>query len=135
MFEETNRTPNRANKISHAQIYDYDLSTTQEEQPPRQSLQQAYYRSAAIIAYTLARAVGSCEACGNEALFITSNGRPYLEVHYIRRISDGGPDHPEGVAAICPNCHKRSHYSNDGEEYNSHMREIIHRKEWNSINQ
>lgn len=109
------------------------IEQTQEEQPPRQNLQQAYYRSAAIKAYALARAVGSCEARGNEAPFITSRGRPYLEVHHIRRISDGGPDHPEWVAAICPNCHKRVHFSIDGEEYNSHIREIIHRKERNII--
>lgn len=71
------------------------IEHTLEEQPPRQSLQQAYYRSSAIKAYALARSGGSCEACGHEAPFVTSNGRPYLEVHHIKRISDGGPDHPE----------------------------------------
>jgi predicted nucleic acid-binding protein len=32
VLEETNRAPNRVKKIAHAQIYDYDLFTTQDEQ-------------------------------------------------------------------------------------------------------
>jgi len=31
VWEETNRAPNSVKKIAHAQIYDYDLFTTQEE--------------------------------------------------------------------------------------------------------
>ncbi|MGK5511732.1 HNH endonuclease [Brevibacillus formosus] len=50
-----------------------------------------------------------CEACGSEAPFKTAKGGPFLEVHHRRRLSDGGPDHPEWVAAICPNCHRRCH--------------------------
>jgi len=25
---------------------------------------------------------------------MTPQGRPYLEAHHVRRVSDGGPDHP-----------------------------------------
>ncbi|WP_442870450.1 HNH endonuclease [Aneurinibacillus sp. Ricciae_BoGa-3] len=28
----------------------------------------------------------------------------------MRRLSDGGPDNPEHLAAICPNCHIEAHY-------------------------
>ncbi|AWX56930.1 HNH endonuclease [Brevibacillus brevis] len=75
-------------------------------------------RSRAVKLYALKRANGVCEACGNEAPFINTKGEPFLEVHHTRRLSDGGPDHPEWVAAICPNCHRRTHYGYDAVSYN-----------------
>ena len=47
------------------------------------------------------------------APFITPDGQLYLEVHHIERLSDGGPDHPRWVVAVCPNCHRRAHYAGD----------------------
>ncbi|HUN98983.1 MAG TPA: HNH endonuclease signature motif containing protein [Bradyrhizobium sp.] len=43
---------------------------------------------------------------------------PYLEPHHLRRLSDGGPDHPAQVIALCPNCHRRVHAGADGPKYN-----------------
>lgn len=60
---------------------------------------------------------------------MTSSGRPYLEPHHIRRISDGGPDHPEWVAGVCPNCHGRAHYSADKVEFNAELRAKVLKKE------
>jgi hypothetical protein len=39
---------------------------------------------------------------------------PNLEPHHIRRLADGGPDHPRWVAALCPTCHRRVHHGVDG---------------------
>ena len=71
-------------------------------------------RSRAVRFYVLQRANGKCEGCGATAPFTTMDGRPYLEPHHIRRLTDGGPDDPRWVAGICPNCHRRAHYSRDG---------------------
>jgi len=87
------------------------------------------HRSDAIRLYVLERAEGVCEACGQPAPFITSSGRPYLEPHHIRRLSDGGPDHPQWVVALCPNCHRRAHYSEDKVEFNRQLTQIIADKE------
>lgn len=83
--------------------------------------ENVYLRSKAVKEYVLQRADGLCEGCGEEAPFITNKGRPYLEAHHIRRLSDGGPDHPRWVIALCPNCHRRVHHGRDGEEYNSQL--------------
>ncbi|MBT2679271.1 HNH endonuclease [Bacillus sp. ISL-35] len=88
-------------------------------------------RSAAIKKYALVRANGICEACNTEAPFYTIKGKPYLEVHHLYRLSDGGMDHPENVAAVCPNCHKRVHFSHDRIEYNNALIKIINIKERN----
>ncbi|SFB38434.1 5-methylcytosine-specific restriction enzyme A [Lentibacillus halodurans] len=77
---------------------------------PRETKVQVRYRAAAVKAYALTRANGICEACGEEAPFVKKDGTPFLEVHHLYRLSDGGADQPEAVAAICPNCHRRVHY-------------------------
>jgi len=89
----------------------------------------ARYRSSAIRVYVLKRAGGICEACDSKAPFLTGVGRPYLEPHHIRRLSDGGPDHPEWVITLCPNCHRRGHYSADREVFNQQLMQIVRSKE------
>ena len=78
----------------------------------------AYKRSNAVKAYVLSRAAGKCEGCGTAAPFFTPKKVPYLEPHHIRRRADSGPDHPQWVIALCPNCHKRVHYGVDGGDFN-----------------
>jgi 5-methylcytosine-specific restriction enzyme A len=75
-------------------------------------------RSEAVKRYARARANGFCEGCNLEAPFVTRGGDPYLEVHHVHRLSDGGPDRPDAVIAICPNCHRRVHHGKDGSDYN-----------------
>ncbi len=108
-----------------------DRALERAERPlaPREARRQILQRSQAIRQYALRRAGGSCEACGSPAPFQTADGEPFLEVHHIRRLSDGGPDHPEWVAAICPNCHRRAHYSKDAEEFNRELARRIQEKE------
>lgn len=71
----------------------------------------ALYRtgSAAIRRYVLGRAKGRCEGCGAPAPFRGVDGQPFLEAHHTTRLADDGPDHPDKVIGICPNCHRRAH--------------------------
>ncbi len=71
--------------------------------------------------YVLARAKGRCEGCKKPAPFIRLDGSPYLEPHHIRRVSDGGPDNPAFVIALCPNCHRLVHAGRDGKFYNDEL--------------
>lgn len=81
-----------------------------------------YQRSAAVKAYVLARANGVCEACGDQAPFKRKDGKHYLEPHHTDMLADGGPDHPDHVAAICPNCHREIHYGENGKSLNDRAR-------------
>jgi 5-methylcytosine-specific restriction protein A len=80
-----------------------------------------YNRSVAVKRYALARAKGKCECCGIPAPFLNKQKQPYLEVHHLFRVADGGPDSPEGVAAICPTCHREIHNGIDGETLNTKL--------------
>jgi 5-methylcytosine-specific restriction protein A len=84
-----------------------------------------YERSGAVKAYVLARAGGICECCKQPARYSRADGSPYLESHHMHRISDGGPDHPNWVEGICPNCHRRIHHGKDGDQLNRELQAYV----------
>ena len=88
-----------------------------------------FERAAAVRAYVLARSNGRCEDCGEPAPFITASGRPFLEAHHVRRLTDGGPDDPRFVIAVCPNCHRRAHHGADREEVWTRMLAFLKMRE------
>jgi len=90
-----------------------------EEAEPADAHRKVRKRSRALVNYIRARADGTCEACNQPAPFTTTAGRPYLEVHHVNRLSDGGPGRPDSAAGICPTCHRRVHHGEDGEAYNA----------------
>lgn len=69
-----------------------------------------YSRDARVISYVLTKAAGVCEACGKLSPFHKDNGVPYLEIHHLRRLADGGSDTVENAIAVCPNCHRELHH-------------------------
>ncbi|HCD36750.1 MAG TPA: HNH endonuclease [Chlorobium sp.] len=83
-----------------------------EKRPKRQRVYSyTYQRNPDIVVEALHRAEGFCENCKNPAPFKrASDGTPFLEVHHIRSLSDGGEDTLENVVALCPNCHREKHY-------------------------
>lgn len=89
------------------------------------SLQEYRRRSAAVHLYATLRANGRCEGCGMPAPFSRPDGRAFLEVHHMTRLADDGPDLPANVATLCPNCHRRAHYSIDRMEFGCALREHI----------
>ncbi|MEZ9896613.1 HNH endonuclease [Vibrio breoganii] len=70
-----------------------------------------YSRSPEIVAETLIRANGICEECGCDAPFKRkSDNTPYLEVHHVKLLSEGGLDLLSNTKALCPNCHRKAHF-------------------------
>lgn len=88
------------------------------EQPEKvETIQGAFVRDPRVRAWVLATAKGFCEACANPGPFIADNGSPFLEVHHVKMLADGGPDKTTNAVALCPNCHRRFHYSLDRESF------------------
>jgi len=69
-----------------------------------------FVRDPAVIAWVLENANGICEGCGKKAPFMRPDGTPYLEVHHVWRLADGGPDVIENAVALCPDCHREMHF-------------------------
>ncbi|MCC6795607.1 MAG: HNH endonuclease [Candidatus Hydrogenedentes bacterium] len=80
---------------------------------PRQVSVQCleYVRDPRVQAWVLAFADGHCELCGTPAPFVDRHGEPFLEVHHVTSLSEGGSDTVENTVALCPNCHRKCHYS------------------------
>lgn len=106
-----------ARKIPLEELRRLAIMGEQPNATAEQKLINLQVRAEAVKRYALARADGTCEGCRSPAPFKTRKG-PFLEVHHVFRLTDGGPDHPANVIALCPNCHRRAHYSADGEEFN-----------------
>ena len=51
-----------------------------------------FARDPNVIAYVLRQANGMCEMCGGPAPITDLNGAPFLEVHHVRPLAEGGPD-------------------------------------------
>lgn len=94
------------------------METRRGSAPPRGSSSPAraetsvarYIRDPEVVAWVLVAAKGSCEVCGEAAPFLSVDGEPFLEVHHMRPLGEGGPDQTDNAVAACPNCHRRLHY-------------------------
>lgn len=71
---------------------------------------ERFVRDPNVIAWVLEQAAGTCEACGDKAPFRRDDGEPYLEVHHVRPLAEGGPDTVDNAIACCPNCHRHLHH-------------------------
>lgn len=75
-----------------------------------------YERDPLVKAWVLKQAGGVCECCGKDAPFETTDGHPFLEVHHVRKLAEGGSDTTSNAVAICPNCHRALHYGMKAKE-------------------
>lgn len=107
----------------------FDAVAPTETQNWRMARQIRRQRSLEIREYVLRRASGICELTGEKAPFKKPNGEPYLEVHHIRKLSDGGLDHPVNCAAITPNGHREIHFGARGAELDERLATLIRSKE------
>jgi 5-methylcytosine-specific restriction protein A len=86
----------------------------------RDTLGFRWVRSAEVRSAVLARARGTCEACGS-AGFRTVSGAIYLETHHVVPLSEGGPDVIWNVVAVCPGDHRIAHYGETQDAWRERM--------------
>jgi 5-methylcytosine-specific restriction protein A len=86
-----------------------------------------YVRDPAVKAWVLQVANGVCEGCDRPAPFVGQDGFPYLEVHHVMPLSSHGSDTVSNAAALCPNCHRRCHFSRDKDDFKLELYQKIAR--------
>jgi len=100
-----------------ALVAKYRTQTRSRRQRPRKRTLAAfdYDRDPLVIAIALKRAGHRCEinACAHP-IFDAVGGLPYMEVHHIIPLSEGGPDTIENVACLCPAHHREVHFGAGG---------------------
>ena len=84
-------------------------------------------RDPEVRAYALARARGKCQSCNAPAPFNTPSGDPFLEVHHVKQLADGGPDTIDNAVALCPNCHREAHFGTEKNAILQKLRDLLSR--------
>lgn len=80
---------------------------------PKKVLRQRveFVRDPYVVAGAIVRSNGACEMPGCPAtLFLKEDGSPFLEVHHIVTLAEGGDDTLDNAAALCPRCHRELHF-------------------------
>ena len=92
----------------------------------RPSSSFVYERDPAIKAFAKRRSQYRCEMPDCHYVgFAKPNGELYIEVHHIVPLATEGGDIISNVAALCPNCHKKAHYSTMTDHVRATLRSAI----------
>ncbi len=86
-----------------------------------------FLRDPSVKAWVLLKAGGVCECCGKNAPFNGIDNEPFLEVHHLRHLADGGSDTVENAVALCPNCHREMHFGQKVGELKDRIYDTIER--------
>jgi 5-methylcytosine-specific restriction protein A len=78
----------------------------------------------------IARAAGKCEndQCTGMPPDVKKDGTPLFQVDHIIQLSDGGPDQPDNMIALCPNCHTAKTLGKNKNEMTSRLKKIAFQK-------
>ena len=76
----------------------------------------SFTRDQEVIAWVRLNANGNCELCQNPAPFQDALENPFLEVHHVKQLADGGSDTIHNAVALCPNCHREMHHGKNFSE-------------------
>lgn len=91
-------------------VYDPPSSPHSSTLAQRATTAIEYQRNPRIVEYVLSQASGICECCQKSAPFLRDDLEPYLEVHHVKMLSEGGSDTISNAIAVCPNCHRQLHH-------------------------
>ena len=96
--------------------------------PPQQgvTITKYFVRNSKIKGWILDNAKGFCEGCGQPAPF-EMDGKPFLEVHHVKHLAQGGKDRKNNTIALCPNCHRRCHHSSDRDKFTASLYDRVKR--------
>lgn len=84
-------------------------ASNQNESQYRTVKTNIYERDPYIRDHVKNLANGVCQLCEQDAPFEV-DGKPFLHVHHIEYLANGGEDTIGNSIAVCPNCHSRIHH-------------------------
>jgi len=113
-------------QMSTEKLLEQAQKQAQETTKKSTSSSQNFERNGAVRELARRRSKCSCEMTNcNYTGFEKKKGGKYIEVHHIRGLAAGGKDGIRNVAAVCPDCHKKAHYSKNSEDINRELTKVI----------
>jgi 5-methylcytosine-specific restriction protein A len=107
--EETARK--KAQKLPLDQL-EFQARYSIKESSRREVVSEVFDGDKIVSEYAKRKANGICQLCNMPAPFKNRDGDPFLEIHHIVPLAEGGQDTIDNVAALCPNCHRKMHELN-----------------------
>lgn len=101
----------KAQKLPLAEL-EFQARYALKEGSRREVVTEVFEYDKIVSEYAKRNANGLCQLCGLPAPFSGHDGEPYLEIHHIVPLKEGGTDTVDNVAALCPNCHRKMHVLN-----------------------
>lgn len=100
-------------RLSKAELFKrYGEDLARLQRPPKRlpTLVDRFTRSPIVVELTLRRTRGRCEVLGCAYKpFKRVDGAPYLEVHHLITLAEGGLDTLENTIGLCPSHHRELH--------------------------
>jgi 5-methylcytosine-specific restriction protein A len=86
-----------------------------------------FIRNQEVVKWVKSNSNGVCESCQKYAPFLDINGGPYLEVHHLKSLADGGTDTITNTVALCPNCHRELHFGSNSQNKKAKIYNLVKR--------
>ena len=85
-----------------------------------------FKRNQFVVIETLERANGVCDLCKKNAPFLRiKDEAPFLEVHHVNPLADGGKDTLDNTVALCPNCHREAHLGINRDKVKQRLLQVL----------
>jgi len=122
---ELSEMPEVASQPSYAELIER-LPKAPGGPPRRTRVQIETQRSSVARRAALLRSSGKCEwpDCGGMPAETDKHGAPILQVDHIADLAKGGPDRPENMIALCPNCHAVKTLGGEPDRWRSRLSQI-----------
>jgi len=62
--------------------------------------------SSLVRRHAIIQAGSKCQLCHLDGAIDGNEGQSFLEIHHLKRLSEGGEDSLQNIVVLCPNCHK-----------------------------
>jgi 5-methylcytosine-specific restriction protein A len=96
--------------------------------PAKNMTQMTYFeRDQQVVDWVKMNAKGKCELCSKSSPFHDSLNIPYMEVHHVKQLAEGGSDTIYNAVALCPNCHREMHYGMNYIERKKQLYKMVRR--------
>lgn len=103
-----NAKAGRAEDIVAAELFQDDASS--EEVKKTQKVIETFERNRKAVRQ-LKKLYQTCQVTGDRFVFTKANGEPYLEVHHLVPLGEGGSDHPSNLVVLSAHIHRMLHYA------------------------
>lgn len=113
---DENASPEYAEGLSDADLKEAAKLRGRKKVPEKTVSTVQRERDPYVSEHVKRRAKGICDLCNNPAPFKDKKGKPYLESHHVKWLSEGGEDTVDNAVALCPNCHKKVHVVNNPDD-------------------